>query len=259
MRLKRCVSPGLLLRAADFVGVPQQSAARVSVTSSLKCGPLVKAPRCTTDVVRLAGRLMPYAVYSPPAAGPRPLPVILFLHGAGERGTDGVIQTKVGIGPALCAFPHRYPAHVVMPQCGDGEQWSGTAGDAALMALDHTIRMFGGDEQRIYLTGVSMGASGALRLAARYPTRFAAVVPICGWADARRIAVVLKTAPMWLFHGASDPVVPVGRSRQIVEALRSAGATDVRYTEYPGIGHESWDLAYAEQAMPEWLFTQSRR
>jgi predicted peptidase len=94
-------------------------------------------------------------------------------------------------------------------------------------------------------------------LAAQYD-RFAAVVAICGWGDPRRLAPHLKHLPVWLFHGAADPIVPVRCSQQMVRALKAAGAKDIRYTEYRDVGHESWDLAFSDPAMPEWLFAQSR-
>jgi predicted peptidase len=124
--------------------------------------------------------------------------------------------------------------------------------------LDATIAQMSGDERRIYVTGVSMGGHGALRLAAHHPSRFAAVVAICGWADTNETAPRLKGVPVWLFHGASDPIVPARCSAELVAALRSASACDVRHTEYPKVGHECWDLAYSEPQLPEWLFAQSR-
>lgn len=184
--------------------------------------------------------------------------MILFLHGAGERGIDGRAPAQVGLAPALSRFPHRYPAHVVMPQCPVGHQWSGPAEEAALLALDETIRATGADTQRIYITGVSMGAHGALRLAIRHRTRFAAMIVVCGWGDTNEVAKALKNLPVWFFHGAVDPIVPAHCSAQLAGALTSAGARDVRHTEYPGIGHECWDLAYAEPDLPQWLFAQYR-
>jgi predicted peptidase len=141
-----------------------------------------------------------------------------------------------------------------MPQCPIGEQWSGPAGDAALMALEETIRMTGADGSRTYLTGISMGGHGALLLAARHPTRFAAVLAVCGWGDPKRLAPRLMQLPIWLVHGAADPVVPVRCSTQMIRMLKSGHARDARYTEYPGVGHESWNLAYADAAMSTWLF-----
>ena len=185
-------------------------------------------------------------------------PVILFLHGAGERGTDGLRQTTVGIGPALTRFPWRYQAIVVMPQCPPGVQWSPPELEGALSALDAVVESARVDEHRVYLSGVSMGGFGAFALAARYPSRFAAIVPICGWGDPVTMARPLARMPMWVFHGADDEIVPVTHSREMVAAIRAAGNAALRYTEYRGVAHESWDMAYAEPELPGWLLRQRR-
>jgi predicted peptidase len=103
-----------------------------------------------------------------------------------------------------------------------------------------------------------MGAHGALRLAMRHRSRFAALVAICGWGDENDVAGAINSLPIWFFHGAADPIVPARCSAELVSALASTGARDVRHTEYPGIRHECWDLAYAEPQLPEWLFAQKR-
>lgn len=247
VRANRWISPSVLLRAADLIGLPQES--RCSQEFELQY---------TLKTVEIGGRTMPYAVYSPSNASDQSLPVILFLHGAGERGNDGRAQTKVGIAPALCRYSARYQAHVLMPQCPAGQQWSGPAERAAMLALEETIRATAADKARIYITGISMGAHGALRLAAQHPTRFAAVVAICGWADVRKTARRLKSVPVWLFHGTADPIVSARCSAELAVALKSAGACEVRHTEYTGVGHEIWDAAYADPLLPEWLFAHAR-
>ncbi len=202
---------------------------------------------------------MPYAVWLPPGYAPgRPWPALLFLHGAGERGNDGMAQTRVGIGPALLAHPGRYPAVVVLPQCPRNGYWAGSVADAAVRCLVHAGEQQQIDGGRLYVTGISMGGFGSLYLAARHPTRFAAVVPICGGTDPTMIRK-LREMPIWVFHGEQDEVVPVEYSRTLVAALRSEGAPDIRYTEYLGIGHNSWDRAYDDPALAEWLFAQSSR
>jgi len=183
-------------------------------------------------------------------------PVILFLHGAGERGTDGARQAGVGIGPALMRFPWRYQAIVVMPQCPPGVQWSPPELEGALAALDAVLESARVDQTRVYLSGISMGGFGAFALAARYPSRFAAVVPVCGWVDAAIMARPLARMPMWVFHGADDDIVPVAYSREMVAALRAAGNVDLRYTEYRGVRHNSWDMAYADAELPGWMLRQ---
>lgn len=203
-------------------------------------------------------------------------PAILFLHGAGERGSDGLLQTAVGLGEAIRRDPARYPAIVVFPQAPRGSWWTGAAAEAALAALDRTLEEFSVDRGRLYLTGLSMGGHGAWYLAYRHPERFAAVAPICGWVERRpreppSAAVVpeedgppfealarrLRGVPVWAFHGEVDPVIPVEQSRRAAAALEEAGA-DVRYSELPGVGHDSWDAAYASPAFSAWLFGQRR-
>jgi predicted peptidase len=210
-------------------------------------------------VLTLASRDYPYVVYLPEQYdGTRAMPVILFLYGAAERGTDGMRQTRVGIGPALEQFPERYPAIVVMPQCPPGAGWQGAPADAALAALEETIEEHDADADRLYLTGVSMGGFGSFLIASEEPDRFAAVVPICGGGSPESMADSLSGLPIWVFHGAADDVVPVERSREMVDAIQRAGGTRVLYTEYSGVGHESWERAYGEPQLPVWLFSQSR-
>ena len=200
-------------------------------------------------------------------------PIILFLHGVGERGTDGLIQTQVGIATAIRNDRSRFPALVVLPQCLKEHRWTDPdMEELSLSALGEASREFKGDPKRTYLTGLSMGSYGSWALAARYPNKFAAVVPICGGIltpdDARKqpdsdripyleAAKKIGTKlPIWVFHGDADPDVPVSESRHMVEALKADGA-DVHYTEYPGVGHKSWDKAYAEPELMTWLLSKS--
>ena len=208
----------------------------------------------------LAGQDFSYALRLPAGDVPEGgWPVILFLHGAAERGNDGLRQTRVGLGPALLAGPDAYPAIAVLPQCPPRTGWFGVAADAALLALDETIEEYECDESRLYVTGISMGGFGSFLLASENPELFAAAVPICGGGNPEAMAEALQDIPIWVFHGAADDVVPVDRSREMVEAIRAAGNQRLRYTEYPGVGHNSWDLAYAEAELPAWLLAQSKR
>src|SRR5262245_28120583 len=203
----------------------------------------------------------PYKVYVPPAYDPaRKWAVILFLHGAGERSSDGVRQTEVGPGPILRSDPARYPAVVVFPQAPPGGVWLGPLARFATAALDQTVAEFNGDPDRLYLAGLSMGAYASWVLAFEQPEKYAAIVSVAGgivppsWRRARlaevpptlqaddpyaATAARLKDVPAWLFHGADDPTVPVTESRQIAAALKQVGSP-VRYTEYEGVVHNSW-------------------
>src|SRR6266516_2449349 len=132
--------------------------------------------------VTVAGRAYHYQVYVPADYQTKPTwPAILFLHGAGERGNDGLLQTNVGLGPAIRQNPARYPAIVVFPQAPPDSQWVGTPADMAVAALQQTLREFHVDLNRVYLTGLSMGGHGTWYIAYRHPELFAAIVPICGW------------------------------------------------------------------------------
>ncbi len=209
--------------------------------------------------VTIEGKSYPYVVYVPRAyRAEKPWPAILFLHGAGERGSDGLKQSEVGLGRAVRMNPERYPAITVFPQCPTGDSFRSLGGKIALMALDATLKEFKIDEKRQYLTGLSMGGYGTWAIAAQFPERFAALVPICGGGEPATMAPRLKGVPIWVFHGDADQAVPVARSREMVEAIKGAGSTVVKYTEYPGVGHNSWDAAYGDAEMATWLFSQHR-
>lgn len=224
----------------------------------------------------LNGHSYPYVVYVPRNYdSAQKWPVILFLHGSGERGSDGLRQTQIGVGAAIRFDASRVPAIVVFPQAPEETRWLGEPADAAMAALDRSIDEFNGDRARMYLTGLSMGGYGTIHLALANPNRFAALVIVCGGLFPHPtttavqksplipdnvdpyafVAQSLRAIPVWIFHGADDPVIPVGEARQLDEALRKAGA-NVRYTEYPGTGHNSWDKAYGEAGLWRWLFEQ---
>ena len=196
-----------------------------------------------------------WVLYVPPRYDPqRAWPLIVFLHGRGEEGSDGRVQTTVGLGPAIGRDPDRWPAIVVFPQKpADRDGWDAYEPRvlAALMAARHETRV---DPDRITLTGVSMGGFGAWLMAPRRPDLFAAIAPVCGGGDPAD-APDLAALPIWAFHGTDDPVVPVEHTTRMVEAVRRAGG-DPRLTLYEGVGHDSWDRAYAEPELPEWLLSQ---
>lgn len=222
--------------------------------------------------VRVGGELFRHQVYVPPEWTPvREWPTVLFLHGAGEGGSDGTRQIGVGLGPAVRRHPDRFPAVGVFPQARPGEPWYGLMAAQALAALDQALAELGGDPRRVCLTGVSMGGYGAWRLALDEPHRFAALVPVCGGLGTRRERLAgqrqapfdphltaarrLRHVPAWIFHGADDPIIPVSESRRMADALERAGG-DVRYTEYPGVRHNAWDRAYAEPELMPWMLSR---
>ena len=204
-------------------------------------------------------------------------PVIFFLHGAGERGDDGVRQLYKGL-PEILREKSYFPAVVVMPQCRRRTWWGDPAMEAqAFAALEAAIEEFNGDRSRLYLTGLSLGGYGTWAFGYKYPKKFAALVPVCGGVKARRRFPVpdwhpaerapadpytetargIGNVPVWAFHGDQDRRVPVEESRKLTEALERAGG-NVRYTEYPGVPHNSWDRAYAEEELIPWLLSQKK-
>ena len=185
-------------------------------------------------------------------------PVILFLHGSGESGTDGVKQTKQGIGNAIRKREKTFPFLTVMPQSQKGGWKAESAeGKRAIAILDSVMKEYDGDPKRTYLTGLSMGGFGTWSMAMAYPDRWAAIVPVCGAGKPEQAAKIAKI-PCWDFHGDADKSVNVNGSREMIAALKAAGG-DPKYTEYPGVGHNSWDKAYGTPELYTWLLEQSTK
>lgn len=188
-------------------------------------------------------------------------PLLLFLHGRGESGDDLEVLKKHGIPKILAqepTFAPLAPFIVAAPQC-PWRTWWPEQTDALLALLDHLQANYAVDAQRVYLTGLSMGGFGSWYLGSMYPARFAAVAPICGggyWIHGFPDTVAaLKETPVWAFHGAKDPVVPVAASQQLVDALQGLGG-NVRFTVYPEADHDSWTETYNNPAFYEWLLQQ---
>lgn len=203
-------------------------------------------------------------------------PVILFLHGLGERGNDNQAQTKNGIRLLIAQDPDHFPCIVVCPQCRPDGWWAQPKmEEIALKALDQSVQEFNGDPKQVYLTGLSMGGYGTWDIAEQSPERWAAIAVCCGgivipgqpkpagdpyFAAAQKLSRVSA----WVFDGEADPTVPVSESRQMVALLYALKAdpkkdslkySDLRYTEYPGVGHNSWDYAYKEPGLLPWLLS----
>jgi predicted peptidase len=198
---------------------------------------------------------VPYKI----AEGTRP-PALLFLHGSGERGSNGLDQIMVGLGPAIWKQKGAFPFVTVLPQCRGGGNWQADGADAmrALEMLKLAQQEFDTDPDRVYLTGLSMGGGGTWSIAAKHPKMFAAIVPMCAQSNLE-IAPKLAEAhlPVWDFCGDADRAGTVSFSRKMHEALTKAGA-DAKYTEYPGVGHNCWDNAYGTPELYTWLLEQSR-
>jgi predicted peptidase len=234
--------------------------------------------------VTLGGVSYRYQVYVPTSYVQGKLhPVILFLHSVGEWGEDGILQTQVGLGPAIRQARERFPFVVVFPQARRNNLWTGEMATLALKALDQTVEEFNGDPERLYLTGISMGGYGTWYVAARAPGKFAAIVPICGFVTvtrpdlpAERKAVILRDNPfakspdpyvavasqiskvaVWIFHGSADALVSPDESRRMFQALKASGV-NAKYTEYEGVAHNAWDKAYFEPDLAPWLLSHRR-
>ncbi len=198
-----------------------------------------------------------YTVYVPEGYdGTKTFPVVLFLHGSGERGQDGVTPAQVGIGPAIFNLQGGVPAIVVFPQAR--RTWSAASPDgvAAIQVLDEVMRDYKVDPKRVILTGLSMGGMGSWDIGTTHPERFAAVVPICGGGEPRT-ADRLKALPVWIFCGDADRDETVRNLRSMAESIRQTG-NPARLTEYRGVGHNSWDRAYNNPELLGWMLAQQK-
>jgi predicted peptidase len=216
-----------------------------------------------------SGAVLKYRLFKPPAYSTNGTnyPLVLFLHGAAGLGDDNKNQFNGGNEVPPLALSEddvqaRFPCFVLAPQCPRGESWSGLGKEAAPMirltfgAIDALKQEFPLDPARFYLVGISMGGNGAWDVAVRFPDKFAALVPICGAGDTDTAKKLIKL-PIWCFHGANDPLISVGYARRMIAALRKAGGHP-RYTEYPGVGHDSYRNAFREPELLPWLFGQKR-
>ena len=219
------------------------------------------------------GGTLPYRIYLPAGIpAERKLPLVLFFHGAGERGTNNVSQLVHGVMPLIRYGQNaKDPAILLVPQCPNGMQWVSVPwGDSrhtmptqpsipmrrALALLREKIRTLPVDPARVYVTGISMGGYGTWDAIQREPDLFAAAIPVCGGGDTA-CAPRIRHIPIWTFHGEKDGAVPVCRSRDMAEALKSCGG-NVRYREYPGAGHGVWTPTYNDTEVLTWFFSQRK-
>ncbi len=221
-----------------------------------------------------AGATLPYRLLSPQNYDTnKTYPLVLFLHGAGERGDDN--QKQLTHGTRLFTQPavrEKFPCFVVAPQCPTNQQWvnmpwTGNSGvrpaqpsaalQLTLQLLDALPRQVRLDTNRVYVTGLSMGGFGTWDAITRFPARFAAAAPICGGGDEKTINTAVANVPVWAFHSDDDQIVKVVRSRNMIAAMRAAGGKP-HYFEYFGLGHFSWGKAYGEPELLPWMFAQRR-
>jgi predicted peptidase len=194
-----------------------------------------------------------YLLYLPEGYGTddRAWPLVLFLHGAGERGTDLELVKKHGP-PKLIAEGKSFPFIMAAPQCPTGSWWSD---DILMGLLDEVEDKYRVDPARIYVTGLSMGGYATWRLAMTQPNRFAAIIPVCGGGEENQVCAI-KHVPAWVFHGAKDPVVALRESEKLVDSLKACGG-NVKFTVYPEAGHDSWTETYNNPDVYDWMLSQS--
>jgi len=217
------------------------------------------------------GQTMPYRLLKPSNFDPKQkYPLVVFFHGAGERGTDN--QKQLVNGGWTFAKPEiraKYQCFVLAPQCPDNKSWVGmdfgTASGTmpkdptpsmkiAIELIAATMKEQPVDPKRVYVTGLSMGGFATWDILCRYPTMFAAAAPVCGGGDETKVAPMAKV-PVWAFHSADDPTVKVARTRNMIQAMKDAGGSP-KYTEYNGVGHGAWGKAYGDPELYAWMFAQ---
>jgi predicted peptidase len=242
-----------------------QATAKTAVTSTRVLPQLLTK----SSAASIAGTPLFFQVSLPPAAAAPAAgwPLLLFLHGAGERGRDVSLIGVHGPLSLVDTIDELRSCVIVAPQCPTDAWWEH---DALKTILDETRAAYPIDEKRIYVTGLSMGGYGTWDMLSRYPDLFAAAVPICGGGDLTRLwevptqgfelgnLLLAKDVPIRAFHGEVDTVVPVEESRLLVDTLQAAGSS-ATLTTYPGVGHNSWAQTYADPELYKWLFAQVKR
>ena len=224
-----------------------------------------------TFAVPEGGTLLYRQHVTPNLPADKKVPLVILLHGIGERGDDNAAQLKHGALDLITFADANGGAIVIVPQCPDKELWVNVDHEAlshtmpaepsaAMKRVMALIEEKAGkmpiDPDRIYVTGLSMGGFGTWDIIQRRPTLFAAAVPICGGGDPA-FAPALKDLPIWIFHGGADPVIKAPRSREMEAAIKAAGG-NVKYREYPGVEHDSWTQTYADPDVLKWMFEQRR-
>lgn len=224
---------------------------------------------------QLEGHKLPYQIMYPEGYdSSKRYPLVVFLHGAGERGDDNERQLTHGKQFLIDNFRSKYPAIVIAPQCPSNSWWTNARRNdmdgkltftfgytdtesESMHVLTHLVGFWlssgSVDLSRVYVGGLSMGGMGTFELLWRMPYVFAAAFPICGGSSIDKMPLYAKNTALWVFHGSADSVVPVDFSRKAVKELQSLGC-EVKYTEYEGVDHNSWDNAFNEKDLPKWIF-----
>jgi len=217
--------------------------------------------------IEIDGNTHRYAVYVPKDLEPgKEMPCIVFLHGKGECGEDGMRQTHIGLGPAILQSPEVWPFIVIMPQKPVQDRPWEDFSTLVLAALEATKREWTIDADRVYLTGMSQGGHGTWAIGSMHPEMWAAIAPVCGYPEplsASQIASGVQGLPIWAFHGLADDLVVPERTTQITDLIQAerghdASAADLIVSLYPDVNHNSWDKAYREEPLGKWFLKHSR-
>jgi predicted peptidase len=256
--MKNVLASLTVLALAAFVAHGAQTA-----NSSKDAGNAVQTPK-TYNFSKTETATVNYLLHLPKGykEGGKKWPLILFLHGAGERGTN-IWRVAIHGPPSMVASnSNELPFIIVSPQCPEGRTWSK---DILLGLLDDVMKNHAVDPERVYLTGLSMGGYGTWDLGLSHPDRFAAIAPICGGGQtisvllsSREKAAAFKSLGIWAFHGAKDPVVPLQESERMVDACRRAGVQEVKFTVYPEANHNSWTETYNNPELYKWFLEHCR-
>lgn len=216
--------------------------------------------------VEVEGRRMPYVMYVPSAywsAGEKSWPLIVFLHGMGECGTDGLRQMAQGLMQAVQREPQRWPAIIVAPQKPEKEKEWSAYDDLVMAMVRETERAVRVDRDRVALTGLSQGGAGTWAIGAAHPEVWSCLAPVCGYGDPKQVAPRVIGLPVWAFHGEADDIVSPEQTRVMAaaidaEAEKAGVEARVRMSIYPGVNHGSWDRAYGEAELAGWMLSQRR-
>lgn len=226
-----------------------------ALSTPMPTAPTTFLPRSLT----LRDTTYAYAITVPAKySSAKAMPMIVFLNGSGECGTDGLKQTTQGLGNALRAHPEAWPFVCVFPQKPESSSTWMDHEDLVLATIERTRAELNIDPARIYLTGLSQGGRGTWAIGTHHPELFAALAPVCGYGPNEQLGTNIKSLPIWAFHGDADTVLSVEESRRLAKAAYGLGA-EVKLTIYMGVDHNCWDKAYQEDRLAEWFLTHARK
>lgn len=228
------------------------------------------------SLIAAEGKALPYQIMYPKDYNPsKKYPLLVVLHGAGERGEDNEAQMKYGKSVFLDSLNRiNFPSIVIFPQCPKDSYWSSVQINRSttpttfvfdysapinwpLQAVIDLVKSIKHDKRRTYIMGLSMGGMGTMEAVSRNPKMFAAASPICGGADLSYVAKYAKRVPLWVHHGDVDIVVPVRHSRELVKTVQDQGV-EIKYSEYPKVNHNSWDNAFKQPELLSWIFSHRK-